>query len=141
MTWIVVKASDPRARALRDRHYSTRRPGGRTVGQPGRRLVLVVPDGTAAWITHWPEASLAMDGLDALRCTLFRNEGAQRASSLIREAIDLSERKFGRAPDGWLTYVDPAKVASEVPGYCFRRAGFRHDRAWSHPRLIRLVRS
>jgi len=33
---------------------------------------------------------------------------------------------------------EPTTVASEVPGWCFRRAGWRRDRSWSHPRLIRL---
>ena len=154
MSWTVVKSSDPRARALRDRHYSTKRPGGRTVGPPGRRLVLVDEAAGALWVTHWPDPKLALDGIDALRCTVFRREGGELpltlfelelderpASTMVLEAMRLSESVFGPAPAGWLTYVEPAKVASEVPGYCFRRAGYRRDRAWAHPRLIRLRRS
>jgi hypothetical protein len=114
-SWIVVKSSDPRARALRDRHYSTARPGGRTVGPPGRRLVLVTADGLALWVTHWPRADLVLDGIDALRCTVFRNEGPELSSALIREAMGISEGIFGRAPAGWITYVWPARIASSLP--------------------------
>lgn len=154
MTWQVVRSSDPRARALRDRHYSTKRPGGRTVGPPGRRLVLLADDERSLWVTHWPAADLALDGIDALRCTVFRREreGARLglfvgplderpSSALVLEAMRVSEDLFGPAPDGWLTYVAPDLVASEVAGYCFRRAGYRRDRGWSHPRLIRLRRA
>ena len=35
------------------------------------------------------------------------------------------ETAFGWAPVHWLTLVDPASVASVVPGACFRRAGYR----------------
>jgi hypothetical protein len=154
VTWQVVRSSDPRARALRDRHYSTKRPGGLTVGPPGRRLVLVSDDERSLWVTHWPAPELALDGIDALRCTVFRREreGARLglfvgelderpSSALVLEAMAVSEAILGPAPAGWLTYVEPGKVAGEVPGYCFRRAGYRHDRGWSHPRLIRLRRS
>src|SRR5215831_12831021 len=115
MKWYRVKSSDPLARAMRDRHYSTKRPGGRTVGPPGRRLVLIADDERALWITHWPEPRLVLDGIDALRCTIFRREGRrrERGSVLIREAMAESERYFaelGYAPaaDGWLTYVEPS---------------------------------
>lgn len=136
--WRVTTRSDPAVLALRSRHYSTLGSTGRTAGPPGRVVVLRTGDGLAAWITHYPAAALAMDGLDALRCSLFRNEGPLRASDLIRSAMAISERILGRKPDGWVTWIEPRKVASEVPGYCFRRAGWRHDRGWHHRRLIRL---
>jgi hypothetical protein len=43
-----------------------------------------------------------------------------------------------RPASGWLTWVEPAKIASPHPGYCFKQAGWTLDRAWSHPRLVRL---
>ena len=140
--WHRVKSSDPIARALRDRHYSTKHPGGRTVGPPGRRLVLVSDDEHALWVTHWPDAQLVLDGIDALRCTVFRREGRrrERASVLIAAAMALSEAYFGPAPQGWLTYVEPSKVRSQEPGYCFKMAGFELDAAFTHRRLIRLRR-
>jgi hypothetical protein len=140
--WRQVKASHVLARRMRDRHYSTKYPGGRTVGPPGRRLVLVSHDGRALWVTHWPEPHLALDGFDALRCTVFRREGRrrERASVLITAAMQLSEDVLGRAPDGWLTYVEPAKVRSQEPGYCFKMAGFVVDETFSSRRLIRLLK-
>lgn len=139
-SWIPTTRSDPAVRALRSRHYSTLGSTGRTVGPPGRVIVLRTPDGLAAWISHWPRADLALDGLDAFRCSLFRNEGPRRSSELILEAMAATELAWGSAPDGWVTWIEPAKVASEIPGWCFRRAGWRRDRAWSHRRLIRLRR-
>lgn len=140
--WHQVKASNPLACAMRDRHYSTKYPGGRTVGPPGRRLVLVSDDQRALWITHWPDVSLALDGIDAVRCTLFRREGRrrERASVLILAAMEASERYFGCAPHGWLTYVEPASVRSAEPGYCFKMAGYDVDDSFNSSRLIRLRR-
>ena len=128
---------------MRDRHYSTKYPGGRTVGPPGRRLVLISDDERALWITHWPAAHLVLDGLDALRCTVFRREGRRRtrASVLIAEAMALSENVFGPAPDGWVTYVEPQKIRSSDPGYCFKMAGYQVDEAFRHKKLIRLRRA
>lgn len=142
VSWRRVLASDPIARELRDRHYSTKHPGGRTVGPPGRRLVLIYGERDALWITHYPAADLVLDRIDALRCTIFRRElGDRPASELALEAMAISEAVYGPAAMGWITYVEPGAVASEVAGYTFRRAGFRRDRAWRHPRLIRLRRA
>lgn len=142
--WILATRSDPAVRALRDRHYSTKRPGGKTVGPPGRVVILRTEDGLAAWITHYPATELALDGLDAFRCSLFRNEGPLLSSDLIVAAMEISQRILGETNgwgerlDGWVTWIDPRKVASPNPGYCFLRAGWRRDREWTHPRLIRL---
>lgn len=142
MIWHRVKASDPLAREIRDRHYSTKNPGGRTVGPPGRRLVLISDDERAMWITHYPDPRLVLDRIDALRCTLFRREGRrrERASVLIAEAMRFSEDVYGAAPAGWVTYVEPSKVRSQDPGYCFKMAGFELDETFSSKRLIRLRR-
>lgn len=80
-----------------------------------------------------------MDGLDAYRCSVFRNEGAGLASTLIGEAVALTVALWGDPPrDEWVTWVDTRKVASENPGYCFKQAGWWLDRQWSHRYLIRL---
>lgn len=136
--WLVTTRADEAVRALRTRHYSTLGSTGRTVGPPGRVVVLRTSDGLAGWISHYPRPDLALDGLDAFRCSLFRNEGSRLSSELIREAVEITHRLWGPPPEGWVTWIEPAKVASEVPGWCFRRAGWRHDRSWTHPRLIRL---
>jgi len=54
--------------------------------------------------------------------------------------MELTARVWDDRPrDGWLTYVWPSRISSSIPGYCFRRAGWRHDRAWAgEGRLLRL---
>ena len=142
VVWHQVKASDPLAREMRDRHYSTDRPGGKTVGPPGRRIVLITEDRASLWITHWPDPRLVLDKIDALRCTMFRREGRrrERASVLILAAMEFSEAHYGAAPAGWLTYVEPAKIKSQDPGYCFKMAGYEVDQSFVSKRLIRLRR-
>lgn len=130
---------DRAANALADRHYSRRRPGSGQVGPPGRKIVLVTPEEDALWLTHWPLPGLGMDGLDAWRCSIFRNEGPVLSSELIRAAMVLTARLWsGRPTDGWVTWVDTRKVRSSHPGFCFKRAGWWLDRSWSHRYLVRL---
>jgi hypothetical protein len=138
--WQVRGRSDPAARALADRQYSRKTPGAPWIGPPGRVLVLVTLCERAVWLTHWPREDLALNGLDAWGCSLFRNEAPELLSSaLIRAAMTLTGQVWPQRPaDGWLTCVEPAKVASPNPGYCFKQAGWTLDRTWSHPRLVRL---
>jgi hypothetical protein len=103
--------------------------------------VLVTPCERAVWLTHWPDADHALDGLDCWRCSIFRNEAPEEllSSALITAAMALTARLWPKRPaDGWLTWVDRTKVASPNPGYCFKQAGWTLDHAWTHPRLIRL---
>jgi hypothetical protein len=131
VVWQVRSRSDAAARALADRHYSRKTRGAPWVGPPGRVLVLVTPCERAAWVTRWPYPYLALDGLDAWRCSLFRNEATELLSSaLIVAAMATTAAVWAAGPrDGWLTWVDPAKVASANPGYCFQRAGWTRDRS------------
>lgn len=131
--WRIVTASDPRARSLADRHYNRKRIGAPTVGPPGARLVLVAGCGRALWITHYPKTGYSLDGIDALRCSSFRNEGAGLSSELIVEAMVVTARSWPEVdpPDGWLTFVDRSKVAAGgEPGYCYLRAGWWRDRSY-----------
>lgn len=146
-SWQLTTRSDEAVRALRSRHYSTFGSTGRTVGPPGRVIILRTADGLAAWITHYPAPALALDGLDAWRCSLFRNEGPRRSSELILEAERLTRElwgdvsDFGERPwprDGWITWIEPGKIRSMNPGFCFKVAGWTLDRTWTHPRLVRL---
>lgn len=128
IVWVRVKTSDDRLRALRDKHYSCKRPGGRTVGPPGRRVAFVTEDGGAAWLSHWPKPELAMHGYgDAWICTLFRREWGPRSSELISAAVAATARAWGEPPSGgFLTFVDVDRTRHKRdPGRCFRRAGFK----------------
>ncbi len=134
--WTIRNVSDAAARALADRHYSRQHPGSPTLGPPGHRHCLVTPDERAVWLSHYTD--YPDDGLDAWRCSIFRNEGPELSSDLIRSAMTLTEQRWGHRPDGWVTWVDPRKVTSPNPGYCFLKAGWWRDRGYEHPHLIRL---
>lgn len=139
--WQIRKRSDAAGNALADRHYPRRRPGVGNLGANGRTLVLVTHDELALWVTSWPQ--YPMDGLDAWRCSVFRNEGATRSSVLIIAAMVLNETLWAdTAADGWLTYVDTARVRSTNPGCCFKAASWRRDHTYCPDRrrrtLIRL---
>ena len=127
-SWLRVRVSDPRLRALRDRHYSTDYPGGLTVGPPGRRLALVTEWGDAGWMTSWPDPALVRHGFgDAWLCTLFRNESPMLSSELVLDAELATVRLWGEPPyGGFVTFVDPGAVRRKRdPGRCFRRAGWQ----------------
>ena len=66
---------------------------------------------------------VSMDEQDGVNCAVFRNESGALSSDLIREAVGLA---WARWPGERLyTYVNPAKVKSTNPGYCFQMAGWR----------------
>lgn len=124
-----------------DRHYPRRSIGCGQLGGPGNVLVLRSLDGLAGWISFYTKHP--DDGLHAWRCTMFRNEGPALSSQLIIEAQEVTAQVWGEPPpDGWLTYVDRAKVASTNPGYCYLAAGWWRDRSYTPDRrrasLIRL---
>lgn len=135
---------DPAAARLADRHYSREVVGSPQVGGPGFIIVLVTPCERAVWISkrHAIETAsprAVADGFLGYRCAIFRNETPFLASELIRAAVVLTEREWGPSAHGWATYVDTSKVASQNPGYCFKRAGWKRDRSFEHPRLVRLL--
>lgn len=117
------------ARRLADDHYSRQSIGAPQFTRNGQNLVFITADLSAAWVTHRPAPGIATrpDKLEAWERTLFRNVGKVRSSDLIREAVLLTCALWGWPPaDGLITHVDASKVRSELPGYCFRRAGWRH---------------
>jgi hypothetical protein len=127
--WEVTDRGDGLVRRMSARHYSRRGGIPATAGPPGRVLVLRAGDDSAAWVSHY--SRFPADGLDAFRCALFRNEGAQRSSDLIRAAVALTLERWGPAPaGGWVTYVDPAQVRSVNPGWCFKCAGWVLERGY-----------
>jgi hypothetical protein len=129
--WHLSNRADPRAVRVADRHYSRQQPGTRQFVAPSSPLVLLTAEADALWVTQvqlaeftdhaWPGAWV---------CSWFRNESPHRSSELIREAVAASRWFFGEPPaHGMVTFVDERKVApKEVPGWCFRRAGFRSAR-------------
>ena len=123
--WTIIKDGNPTGRAMANRHYSARHyKDGRKVRLfigPGEKLALLTPDKKAlfAWRKcKYPGA----DGQTGVNCTIFRNEGPLLSSELILEAEQFAWEKW---PGSRLyTYVDPTKILSTNPGYCFIKAGW-----------------
>lgn len=122
--WIHAKDGDMRALALFKRHYSYRKyKDGREPKLfcgPGQKMVLLTLNCDALFV--WRKF-ISMDNQEGVNCAVFRNESAILASDLIREACELAWRRW---PGQRLyTYVNPKKVASKNPGYCFKMAGWQ----------------
>lgn len=128
--WLSVKDGDPRAFDLYQRHYSYRSyADGRwhhgyrnrcLIMGPGEKLVLLGADERALF--GWRRYRDANQGY-CVSCTVFRNESNHRSSDLIREAAALAWERW--PGERLVTYVDPRKVRSINPGYCFLKAGWR----------------
>jgi hypothetical protein len=121
----LIKTShfDPEMAALADRHYSRRTVGARQFLYSGRKLVLRNAAGTVLFGWMFPDADKRMDGQVGYNCAIFRNESQRRGSEIILEAEAWATRYWG--PNRFYTYVDAHKVKTGVPGYCFRRAGWK----------------
>jgi hypothetical protein len=114
---------DDECRQLADRHYSRRTIGARQFSYSGRKLVLRDTAGQVLFVWMFPDPALRMDGQIGYNNALFRNESARRSSEIILEAEWHAVAKWG--PNRAYTYIDPIKIASRNPGYCFKCAGWR----------------
>ena len=126
--WQRVGKFDPRTAQLADRHYSRRKVGSPQFMPPGQTVILWCELGAVfGWWRPDPSSGIvAKNNLDGWTCTIFRNESELRSSDLILSAeLALVEHAADCGPDGMLTYVWDAKVASQNPGYCFKRAGWK----------------
>ena len=128
--WVRSHRFDTPSRVIADRHYSRRKIGSPQFVPPGRCLVLraETDTGRALWVTSWPFAEYVRhEWAGAWVCSIFRNEGAGRASTLIRQAVAATRAEYGDPPPlGLITFVDRAKVREKRdPGHCFIIAGFR----------------
>lgn len=130
-SWVQVKDGDREAFALFERHYTFYRyADGRRddpkyrqrflfVG-PGEKLVLLTPDGTALFA--WRKFLQPSPAGEGVCCCVFRNEGSQLSSDLILAAeVHAWERWPG---ERLFTHVNPRKVQSSNPGFCFLKAGW-----------------
>lgn len=127
--WHVSSRADPRAAALADRHYTRQKIGSAQFVPPGRCLVLLTAQADALWVTSWPFAEYVKHAwAGAWICSLFRNEGSELSSDLIREAVSVTRWYYGEPPAlGFVTFVDPGKVRRKRdPGRCYRKAEWKH---------------
>lgn len=114
---------DDEMRQLADRHYSRRTVGAKQFAYSGRKLVLRDVDGLVLWVWMFPDATMRMDGQTGYNNAIFRNESTRLSSDIILEAEQHAIARWG--PNRMYTYIDPTKVRSANPGYCFKVAGWR----------------
>jgi len=110
--------------ALYERHYSAHQyKDGRVrrlFAGPGEKIVLRTRTGDAGFV--WRNFVSDSDER-GINCAFFRNEGPLLSSELIRQADAVADKVW--ACRRHYTYVDPAKVRSSNPGFCFLAAGWR----------------
>lgn len=134
--WTEVYDGNATAFDLFRRHYSFSRskriPESETrIAGPGQKMVLLTADARALFV--WRKF-ISKDGQQGINCAVFRNEGPSLASTLIREAMALA---WARWPgERFYTYVNPRKVKSANPGYCFLRAGWKRCGVTKTRRLL-----
>jgi hypothetical protein len=123
--WWLTKESDLDCLELYERHYSRSRyrDGRRRCGQfvgPGEKVVLRTEAADAMWVWRYFHDDSGQQGVN---CAAFRNESPHLSSELIRQADQIADCLW---PDcRHYTYVDPTKIASSNPGFCFIKAGWR----------------
>lgn len=130
--WWLTKDGDRDCLDLYERHYSAHRYAD------GRERVLFVGPGEK-WVfrLHWdgdPACFVWRKFIDdcidertgerrqGVNCAVFRNESPIRSSDLIRQADAIADCLW--TDRRHYTYVDPGKVASRNPGFCFLKAGW-----------------
>lgn len=123
---IATSQYDGECARLADRHYSRRTIGAAQFAYSGRKLVLRSADGLVVFVWMFPDPRYRIDGQVGYNNALFRNESTRRSSAIILEAERCAVDKWG--PNRAYTYVDPRRVASANPGYCFKCAGWRFVR-------------
>lgn len=113
---------DQECRLLADRHYSRQSVGNKQFCGNGRKLVL--RDARSEVLCVWMFQAFRLDRQTGYNCALFRNESSRRSSEIILEAERMAVEKWG--PHRFYTYIDPRRIASRNPGYCFKVAGWLH---------------
>jgi hypothetical protein len=124
-TWHGVKDGDMNVRQMLNRHYSANHyRDGRKVrlsAGPGEKMILQTCDGRAVFI--WRKF-IDKSGQEGINCAMFRNEAPELylSSNLIHEAETLAWERW--PGERLYTYVNPRKIKSINPGYCFQVAGW-----------------
>jgi hypothetical protein len=124
---IVTTPFDPEMAALADRHYSRRTVGARQFVCNGRKIVIRDAEATVLFAWLWCYDGLRFDDQKGYCCTIFRNESRRPSSEIILECEQIAADKWGPGAR-MFTYVDPSKIKSRNPGYCFKLAGWKNAR-------------
>lgn len=134
MIWQLSHRADPFSADIADRHYSRQKPGTPQFAPTGSCVVFkaLTNTGRAYWVTSAPYAEWVKHAwAGAWICSAFRNEGAGKASDMIRQAVAATLAHYGNPPDlGMVTFIDRSKVrptmvrGEKMWGWTFRKAGF-----------------
>lgn len=118
--WAAVRDGDPRAVALYRRHYTCKNPrvDYHRYGFSGKGESLVLLTLNCDALFCW-----RLVKIEGANCSVFHNEGKALSSQLIEEACEHAWRRWHG--ERLYTYVNPRKIRSSNPGYCFLKAGFR----------------
>lgn len=126
--WVRIRDGNEAAFELFSRHYTFRKwrqrdgkNAKRFIG-PGERIVLLTRCRKALFV--WLHEKWRMDKQIGICCTVFRNESDILSSKLIKEAMLWAAEKWPR--ERLFTFVNGTKIKSHNPGYCFKKAGWRH---------------
>lgn len=133
--WWLTKDGDADCLDMYERHYSRYQYKDGRVRKlfmgPGEKVVLrtKAADAVFAWRYFHDDS-----GQEGINCAVFRNESPAQSSELIRQADAIADCLW---PDSrHYTYVDPKKVRSKNPGFCFLAAGWRRCKERTKSGLI-----
>lgn len=133
--WVQVKDGNKIALSIFQRHYSRykykdgRRP--QLFVGPGQKVVLLGKNNDALFV--WRKFKSA-DGQQGVNCAVFRNESPLLSSRLLAQAEVIAGSRW--PGERFYTYVNPTKVKSPNPGYCFKVNGWRQCGVSKKRRLI-----
>lgn len=71
----------------------------------------------------WVKQKFRLDVQRGYYCSIFRNESPRRSSDIILEAEQFAVVRWGAGRA--FTFIQPDKIASRNPGYCFKCAGWK----------------
>lgn len=121
--WLIARDGDVVVWEMYQQHYSRRhyrKPRQRLFMGPGEKLVLLHVSGRAAF--GWRKF-ISGNGQDGVNNSLFINHGAGLSSELILEAEQIAWQRW--PGERLYTYVNPRRIQSSNPGYCYQMAGWR----------------
>ncbi|KKN78145.1 hypothetical protein LCGC14_0353720 [marine sediment metagenome] len=128
-SWFEVSNRDPRVVHLYARHYSSKKNGksikdwlAHGISANGHDVTMLTSDSKALW--GWLEQQIRHDHQEGIQCYVFRNESNILSSVLINDAVAIAQ-EYWPSQRLW-TYVNPYKIDSPNPGYCFKVAGWKH---------------
>lgn len=87
---------------------------------PGEKLIMLLRPTNDALIAF--RKFIDRSGQKGVCCTIFRNEGPVKSSTIILTAERVVKRKWGKTR--LYTFVNPSKIKSSNPGFCFQKAGW-----------------